>query len=994
MALAAVLRTAPDARASLGALNTARQALTGRANAISLEQVLGALDRTLGRAWTLDQAMRPAALAALRRELGKPQYPHTLVQTRPVRPGTPFPQQIVALLPDYALPDSALFQETTNPRVPGRSLPTGLEVAAALGFDAARVSLQANDPQAGAVLAAVGRHVPLAPPADRSIYGGWLRTLATLHQGDSRAPQFMTGDAWQYEKLNTALASWAQTRHNYALYGAQTYVQTLGAESPVPGLVEANPAFYKSLAALASETRETLGGVNALAPADVAPLQALEAQCRAYAADAEAELAGTLTPDRSMAIAGFGDWLEQFQLQTGPLVADVATGMRGEVRHVATGGFNPLIVIPDAKDGTAYVGWTLSYYEFTRPAGDRLTDTRWQQMQASTILRPERPAWAGEFVSQPRGPEWQSREPLRQAESLFQAGRPAEALALLRRTVAGSPDTTLATEAQCRLGQYYEARKDAAGAVAEYLKCRRLPGCDASDVARQSALSLVSDQQWSERQVALPGVRAAGEARTALGSLKAPGLTAAERAAREQRLVAALVRAHSTELLPEAIAACRTPEMREVLRYLLVMVPTGEEEASAAHATVLTALLAFARTAHSPALKAAALCKAVEYGYLAGTPDRLVATLVPYLSLKAIAQDPASVFLAHVLGREQLTDQIDPRHVVEIGTMTIRSQVVPTAYAEGRLEDMVRYERTLPGQEGGHDDADRFMQMYQHYPEFGHRPLSLYARAWSSGNKTPEDAPPLYREVAQEYPESPLAAPALQAAESLLREVHQVGQANEIRALILKNYAETAVGLFDRAQVAFEQDDLNQAAELMDQAVAEDKRHPGEFSEALQYGVGQGLRSQIQQTQNLRRALRPLAVAAGRPAVADVTPANVVGVDPVGLADRFADALPSQAGNVYDALRQLYPSVVPWPAHPVSGTGRSTGCQTMAELIGGDASSFRGRNFGGGFGSAHHAGEPRAGLSLRRPRPTHCSSVPWAEPLFLGEGWRGVVENA
>ena len=997
VALAAVLRAAPAARASLRSLNAARQALAGPPNATTVEQVIGALDRTLGRAWTLDQAVQPAALSALRGELGQARYPRTRVQTRPVWPDTPFPRQVVALLPDSALPDSALFQDTVNPRVPGRSLPTGLEVGAALGFDVARALLRTSDPQAGAVLAAIGRQTPFVAAGDRSLYGGWLRTLATLHRVDPRAPQFMRGDSWQCEKLNTALASWAQARHTYALYGAQSYAQLKGLEMPVPGLVEANPAFYHSLAALTSDTRRTLARVKALTPPDAANLEALETQCRAFAADAEAELSGTLSTDRSAAIADFGGWLEQFQLQTGPLVADVATGMQGEVRHVATGGFNPLLVIPDPKNGTAYVGWTLSYYEFTRPVGDRLTDARWQQRLAGTLLRPERPAWSKEFVFQARGPEWQSREPLRQAETLFQAGQNDEAMVLLRRTVADNPDTTLATEAQCRLGQFYEDAKDVAGAIAEYLKCRRLPGGDAADIAHRARfVAGFPEQQWAERRATLPGARAATEARAVLDALKTPGLAAAERAGAGTAVGRGPgPREHGQACCPKPSPPAARRNCAKCCVTCCVMAPMRDNAPDTTRAAWVPGLRTFARTACSPALKAAALCKAAELAIWPTPPTRLIATLSPYLSPKSFARDPSYVFLTRALGRERPSSDIDPKEIVEIEAMMVRSQVVTAAYEAGRLEDMARYYHALPPLNGGHDDADTFMEMYRRYPEFDHKPLSLYARAWAQGNKSSQNAPNLYREVAEKYPASPLAAPALQAAESLLREGHQTSRADEVRALILQNYGGTAIGLFYKAQMALERDDLDQAGQLLDRAMAVNKKHPSEFSETLNYGIGQGLRFQIEQTQRLRRALRPLAVAAGRPDAAHVPPSDVVGADPVALAERLAAALPSQAVPLYDALRQLYPSVSLSLRSLSLEPDGPRAAALWHELVSNEASL------------GYEAEIPATDLDLLIPLVDRGLDYPYSAPALAlfqralgrnqdsrGEGWRVIVENA
>ena len=58
-----------------------------------------------------------------------------------------------------------------------------------------------------------------------SLYNSWLQAIRTLSRSGRQAgiPPFMTTGAWQQEKMNTQLASWAEIRHDNLLYAKQSY---------------------------------------------------------------------------------------------------------------------------------------------------------------------------------------------------------------------------------------------------------------------------------------------------------------------------------------------------------------------------------------------------------------------------------------------------------------------------------------------------------------------------------------------------------------------------------------------------------------------------------------------------------------------------------------------------------------------------------------------------------------------------------------------------
>jgi len=85
------------------------------------------------------------------------------------------------------------------------------------------------------------------------------------------------------------------------------------------------------------------------------------------------------------------------------VVADVFTRNvlgceKDGILYEATGNANAMYVLVNI-DGETYLsrGATLSYYEFVRPLGDRLTDEQWQEMLESGKA-PDVPQWVKPYM--------------------------------------------------------------------------------------------------------------------------------------------------------------------------------------------------------------------------------------------------------------------------------------------------------------------------------------------------------------------------------------------------------------------------------------------------------------------------------------------------------------------------------------------------------------------------------------------------------------------
>ncbi|MBN1641200.1 MAG: DUF3160 domain-containing protein [Anaerolineae bacterium] len=324
--------------------------------------------------------------------------------------------------------DAYIFEELTwrevgtleNPRW----LPKGLDVMAALGSEEAYALLDemgetsyAHYPEQMAKLRGEIGALQL-DSWTQNLYWAWLYAFDPLLSAKgAQYPAFMRSEAWARKDLQTALGSWTELKHDTILYAKQVMAEMGGGwpEELPSGWVEPNPEVYARLLALADMTRRGLASRDLLTENTRANLQRLS-DLLAFLLDvAQRELAGApLDEDDYYRIDYYGGELEAMTLaaadlegegrpyfeeqEPAALVADVATDPNGEVLEEAIGYVHEIhVVVPDAK-GALHVarGGVFSYYEFTWPMGDRLTDEAWQAMLAAGEA-PAQPAWTERF---------------------------------------------------------------------------------------------------------------------------------------------------------------------------------------------------------------------------------------------------------------------------------------------------------------------------------------------------------------------------------------------------------------------------------------------------------------------------------------------------------------------------------------------------------------------------------------------------------------------
>ena len=243
-----------------------------------------------------------------------------------------------------------------------------------------------------------------------SVYELWMKSLLTMQQTDKNNPGFMQTPEWGYKNLNTALASWAELKHDAILYGEQPMAAECGGAGPpdpiVVGYVEPNLPFWRKMENILQATRLILQQNDCMTDDLKGKTDQLNDYVTFLIQVTEKELRGEkLTEPEYRTLEYMGSSIEYFTLSVvdpdlhlddwslvqGPdksiaIVAGIYTrNIRGcnknGILHIATGNANNIYVVVEIE-GNLYLtrGATFSYYEFVQPLGTRLTDEEWQKM--------------------------------------------------------------------------------------------------------------------------------------------------------------------------------------------------------------------------------------------------------------------------------------------------------------------------------------------------------------------------------------------------------------------------------------------------------------------------------------------------------------------------------------------------------------------------------------------------------------------------------------
>ncbi len=300
---------------------------------------------------------------------------------------------------------------------PARCFPRGLDVMAVLGSERALEILkeEGDTDYAGADTSYMKKLDELRKEFselneiewNRNLYFSWLYTLKSLikgHENYGGYPTFMQTKAWEDKELNTALASWAELRHDTILYAKQSYTlePTAIPEKPVVGYVEPVPEFYARILALTRMTKNGLEGLNALSDAEENRLGNLENVLERLLSISKKELENQELSDGDYEfIKNFGKNIESTVLGVSnkgtrtTMIADVHTDQNtNQVLEEGVGYVNLILVAYKVPDGRMIIGAgpVFSYYEFKQPMDERLTDEEWVGMLLNGNA-PEQAPW-------------------------------------------------------------------------------------------------------------------------------------------------------------------------------------------------------------------------------------------------------------------------------------------------------------------------------------------------------------------------------------------------------------------------------------------------------------------------------------------------------------------------------------------------------------------------------------------------------------------------
>lgn len=249
-----------------------------------------------------------------------------------------------------------------------------------------------------------------------NLYYLWMYSLQpVLSDPGDGYPYYMQSEAWVDKQLSTALASWAELRHDTILYAKQSYTFERGFPSPpefVRGYVEPVPALYARLASLCEMMLSGLDSRTLLSSLMEGKLTLLKALLLSLQTISIKELEGVeLTEDEFDTIQEVGTILSDIvTMPDDDLITSDADGDMAVVADVHTDansgtvleegvGRPSVILVAVYVNGQVVLtqGAVMSYYEFAWPMDDRLTDESWQEM-LELGTEPPLPSWSESFV--------------------------------------------------------------------------------------------------------------------------------------------------------------------------------------------------------------------------------------------------------------------------------------------------------------------------------------------------------------------------------------------------------------------------------------------------------------------------------------------------------------------------------------------------------------------------------------------------------------------
>jgi hypothetical protein len=338
----------------------------------------------------------------------------------------------INLIPQRYLMDNEMLQELVDVKINAeRAYPKGLDVFASFGNPLAEDILMNtykegnNWKDYSTNLKKLQKKFAGYQDWDKAVYNKWIECLLASTLKNTDYPSFMQTSEWGKKNLNTALASWAELKHDAILYAEQPAAAECGAGGPPPpivvGYVEPNVKFWTKILELLSLTEDMLKRNQFLKDDIASKTKSLREQAEFLLAASKKELNHEkLTEQEYNTIETIGASTEYLTLSIidpvpqnwenvmGPdksiaVVADIYTRNvldcpKDGILHVATGKANEIYVVVEIE-GYLYLtkGATFSYFEFVRPINNRLTDEEWQKILEGKET-PAIPVWMKDIL--------------------------------------------------------------------------------------------------------------------------------------------------------------------------------------------------------------------------------------------------------------------------------------------------------------------------------------------------------------------------------------------------------------------------------------------------------------------------------------------------------------------------------------------------------------------------------------------------------------------
>ncbi len=310
-----------------------------------------------------------------------------------------------------------------------REIPSGLDVMSAFGSlaadEAQRFTGQENFANYVEQMQAMRQTVQQQPEnewIDRFYSGVLYSFLPNLAEKKEAYPPYMRTPAWEYKQMNTGLGAWAELKHDTALYTKMPEMMAGGgppASGPAPAYVEPNPNLYYRLAyisdvlvyglverGLANQPDQFASATPGELTLDqlVSGLHQLAGNFQQLGDMAVKELEGKPLSEEDTWLAqgclgpvecavirakSFG---QEAELDPMALISAVSGAGEQDVLEAGIGKLNRIyVVVPLEGKLEVAQGGVFSYYEFTQPRAERMTDQDWRVKIA--VSPPEAPFW-------------------------------------------------------------------------------------------------------------------------------------------------------------------------------------------------------------------------------------------------------------------------------------------------------------------------------------------------------------------------------------------------------------------------------------------------------------------------------------------------------------------------------------------------------------------------------------------------------------------------